>query len=206
MCIRDSIRANERLLHFRHRWVLRLRTDLRETPALPTIKQLKHLDARAVWLTGVWHNYHNDQDVQQCVARDHCFLVPRTHAEAVFSVGLAFLHAQRSELNDAAQLCACGTSHFIGHPECVLTTHLKLCDIPVRVLANDGEWSTQQRSGEPLAQRLAGIGRIRLGVTPAAAVTRRLRQTSCTLIGRPELMPTDASRRLVAAGLLACTS
>ena len=112
-------------LDVQYKWVIRLRSDLFQTPNLKT--NINKLDADVVHINGAWHNWGQNRSRGQFLPRDYHFIVPRRRADAFFAVGLDFLMCQTRALN--LRVCD-NVQAWPMYPECILKTHLRVCDIP----------------------------------------------------------------------------
>ena len=122
----EAIRQHEILGEYRYEWIVRLRCDLLNTPSLSL-----RFDALvdAVHINGVWHNWGKDRKPHQYLTRDYYFVVPRLKADSFFSIGLDFLTCQSLKLN----MKICEVSKWVLFPECILKTHLKVCNISFKI-------------------------------------------------------------------------
>lgn len=122
----EAIRQHEIIGEYLYSWIVRLRCDLLNTPSL---NLNFHSLVDAVHINGVWHNWGKDSKPQQYILRDYYFVVPRLKADSFFSFGLDFLTCQSRKLN----MEVCEVSKWLLFPECVLKTHLKVCNISFKV-------------------------------------------------------------------------
>lgn len=121
----EAIRQHEIVGEYRYEWIVRLRCDLLNTPAL---NLNFHSLVNAVYINGVWHNWKN-RTSQQYLTRDYYFVVPRLQADSFFSLALDFLMCQSHESN----MKVCQVSKWLSFPECVLKTHLIVCNISFEI-------------------------------------------------------------------------
>ena len=124
----ESVRQHEIVGAYAYKWVVRLRSDLLNTPDLRT--NMSKFSPHAVHIKGVWHNYGKGRSPRQFLPRDYYSLVPRWRADAFFSLGLDFLMCQTISLN----LGVCdGVNKWPLFPECILKTHLRACNISFHI-------------------------------------------------------------------------
>jgi len=122
----EAVRQHEIFGEYRYKWIIRLRSDLLHTPPL-TLNFSSLVDK--VHINGAWHNWGKDRKPEHYLPRDYYFVVPRLKADSFFSLGLDFVSCQSPYLN----MKACQVSKWLLFPECLLKTHLIVCDIPFKI-------------------------------------------------------------------------